>query len=581
MNILGPAGLEVVRNALDGVTDVMSITLANTARSHVVRQGWDFSTAILSPEGELVGQGLSQPLHLAGMIPALKACLDRYQLDIHDGDIMANNDPYEGGSHLPDIYLFKPVYFEDTLLAYLSTMAHHVDIGGRMPGGQSPDSTEIYQEGLRIPPLKLYQRGEPNETLFRIIEKAVRTPEMVLGDLQAQVSALRIGETELLRIAQRYGIEAFRTSVHELLDYTERLTRRALRTMPNGTWTFTDMLDNDGINDDPIYVVCTLSKQGDELTVDFGGSSAQASGAIQGVFSSMKGMVFIVLKSLLGTSVPNTSGMFRPITVSAPLGSIVNPVLPAAVAARYIVCRVVTHAVWGAFAQMIPERVMACPGGSMAFLNLSGYDKSTTPWRSWILFDAGIGIEIAVGGRSDKDGIDAQCTNVTQLANIPAEILEVEFPIRVEDHSLVSDSEGAGTFRGGLGLARQWRILADDTLGQLCSDRSKRPPWGVEGGESACSSHFTVTSRGSTCSIPGKHRFSLNDGDVVRAEVSGAGGYGNPLGRDPERVLWDVIEEKITLQRALETYGVVLDTKKRAVDWQATEKLRESLQNSP
>jgi len=227
---------------------------------------------------------------------------------------MANNDPYEGGSHLPDIFLFKPVFVGNTVLAYLAAMAHHVDIGGRMPGGQSPDSTEIYQEGLRIPPLKLYRRGEPNETLHRIIEKAVRTPEEVMADLRAQVTALHSGEAELLRFVHRHGIEAFKTGVQELLDYTERLTRQALRAMPDGTWSFTDWMDNDGISDDPIRFHCTVTKRDDTLLVDFTGSSPQSRGAIQGVFSSMKGMVYIVLKSLLGGSVPNTSGMLRPVS---------------------------------------------------------------------------------------------------------------------------------------------------------------------------------------------------------------------------------------------------------------------------
>lgn len=581
MTIQGVAGLEVIRNALDSVTDVMSVTLVNTARSPIVRQGWDFSTAILTPEGELVGQGLSQPLHLAGMIPALQACLDYYGDNVHPGDVLINNDPYEGGSHLPDIYLFKPIYLGETLVAYLAAMAHQVDIGGRMPGGQSPDSTEIYQEGLRIPPLKLFQRGESNETLFRVIEKAVRTPELVLADLRAQIAALEAGETELIRSVRRYGIEDFRIGVHELVEYTERMTRQAIKAMPNGTWSFTDILDNDGITDDTIYLVCNLTIQDDEIKVDFSGSSPQSRGAIQGIFSSMKGMVYIVLKSLLGDAVPNTSGLFRPVTVTAPEGSIVNPTLPAAVAARYLMCRLVTHAMWGAFAQAVPDRVMACPGGSMATTSFSGYDKQIMPPRAWILLDAGIGPEIAVGGRPDKDGIDAQCANVTQLANIPAEILEMEFPLRIEEHALVPDTEGAGKFRGGLGLARQWSILSDETLVQQVGDRSKRPPWGIEGGGSAAPPRFTVTDPDGIRTIPGKHNYTVNRGDVVRAQVSGAGGYGDPLERDPQQVLWDVIEEKVTLQRAKDAYGVVIDTTTRTVDRQATEQLRQSLRNAP
>lgn len=577
MQRVDSTALEVVRNALDGVTDVMSLTLVRTARSPIVRNGWDFSTAILTPEGELVGQGVSQPLHLAGMMPALRGCLDRYKDNVHPEDIMANNDPYEGGSHLPDIYLFRPVFDGDTLLAYLAAMAHHVDIGGRMPGGQAADSTEIYQEGLRIPPLKLYQHGEANETLFRLIEKAVRTPELVLADLQAQITALRSGERELLRVVRKYGVEGFRSGVQELLDYTERLTRQAIRTLPDGTWTFTDSLDNDGITDDTIYIKCALTKRDDQIFVDLAGSSPQSKGAIQGVFSTNKGMVYIVLKSLLGMEIPNTSGLLRPVTVTAPEGSFVNPRLPAAVAARSIGARVINHALWGAFGQAVPERVFGCPGGSLCYIFFSGYDRSTAPWKSWILLDAGIGPEIAMGGRHDKDGIDAQCTNVTQLANIPAEIIEMELPIVIEEHALRPDSEGAGKFRGGVGMVRQWRAKSDETLVQICSDRSKRPPWGVAGGGPAMPIRAVENPGKNEKPRAGKGSFLINSGAVVRVEVSGAGGWGDALERDPERVLWDVIEEKISPQRAKDAYGVVVDPERRCVDQPATTQLRKRL----
>ena len=381
METLGPIGLAVMRHALDGVADLMSLTLVRTARSSIVRNGWDFSSAVLTSEGELVGQGLSQPMHLAGMMPALRACMDRYKNNIHPEDVMVNNDPYEGGSHLPDVFLFKPVFVGDTLLAYLSAMIHHLDMGLRRPSSQAADSTEIYQEGLRNPPLKLYQRWEPNETLLRIIEKAVRTPEVVLADFQSQIAALRAGEREILRLVQQYGVEEFRIGLQELLDYTERLTRQGLRTLPDGTWTFTDSLDNYGITDDTIYARCTLTKRGDEVFVDFDGTSPQSRGAIQGPFATNKGMVYIVLKFLLGLDIPNTSGLLRPVTTTAPEGSFANPQLPAPVAARYIGCRLINHATWGAFAQAVPERVFGCPGGSLCYLIFSGSTRVLSPGR--------------------------------------------------------------------------------------------------------------------------------------------------------------------------------------------------------
>ena len=581
MQRVGSTGLAVIRNALDSVTDIMSVTLVNTARSASTRLGWDFSSAILSAEGELIGQGLSQPLHLAGMVPAIQGCLDRYKDRIYPGDILANNDPYEGGSHLPDIFLFKPIFVGDVLLVFLSTMIHHVDMGGRTAGSQGHDNTEIYQEGLRIPPLKWYERGEPNETLFRLLEKAVRAPEMVLGDFQAQIAAINLGEAELLRVVNKYGLEGFKSGITELLDYTERLTRQGLRALPDGTWSFTDYLDNDGITDDIINVTATLTKKDDELLVDFTGSSPQCRGSIQGMFSTNKGMVYIALKSLLGGDIPNTSGFMRPVTVTAPPGSFVNPQLPAPVAARSIGVRVINHAVWGALAQMVPERVMACPGGALSFVQASGYDKSKTPWQAWVNLDGTQ--ELAMGGRHDKDGIDAQCTNITQLAKMPAEILEIELPLIIEEDALRPDSEGAGKFRGGLGMVREWQYGLDDTMVQICADRFKRPPWGVAGGGSAAPPELIFNPGTENRVPPGKCTLDVKAGDRLRAAWPGAGGYGNPLERDPERVLWDVIEEKVSPQRAHDVYGVVVDTEKRTIDWEATRKLRQELaqQGSP
>ena len=575
MQSIGSTGLTVLRNALDSVTDVMSVTLVETARSPSTRLGWDFSSAILSADGELIGQGLSQPLHLAGMMPALRGCLDQYQGRIYPGDVLANNDPYEGGSHLPDIFLFKPIFVGDVLLAFMSTMIHHVDMGGMMPGSQGYEATEIYQEGLRIPPLKLYERGEPNETLFRILEKAVRTPEPVLGDFQAQVAAINFGEAEFLRVVNKCGVEEFQNGIDELLDYTERLTRQGLRSLPDGTWTFTDYLDNDGITDETINVTCTLTKKDDELHVDFSGSSPQCQGGIQGMFSTNRGMVYIALKTLLGGDIPNTSGLLRPITITAPEGTFVNPVLPAPVAARSTGCRIINHAVWGALAQMAPERVMGCPGGALAFVQSSGYDKSTMPWKGWMYLEGSQ--ELAMGGRHGMDGIDAQCTNVTQLAKVPAELIELELPVLVEEDALWPDSEGAGEFRGGLGMVRQTRYLMNDTTVQLCSDRTKHPPWGVAGGGSAAGSQRILNPGTEDRVLPGKSTFQVKAGDRLRTAWPGAGGYGNPLARDPERVLWDVIEEKVSVRRAREVYGVAVDAQKRTIDWEATSWLRRDL----
>ncbi len=566
--------LELLRNLLDGVTDVLSTTMTRTSRSPLVRTAWDFSTAILSPEGELISQGLSQPLHLAGMMPALRGCLTRFKDKVFQGDIFMNNDPYEGGSHLPDIYFFKPVFVDNELLVYLATMAHFQDMGGRTPGSMAPDNSEIFQEGLRIPPTKLVDKGERNMTLFNIVEKAVRTPELVLGDLQAQISCLDLGEMEFRRSVGKIGREEFGQGVIDLLDYTERLTRAAIREFPDGSWSFTDSLDNDGITENPIYIKCNLTIDGEEIYVDFDGTSPQTRGAIQGMFTTNVGMVYIVVKSLVGPEVPNTSGLLRPIHIKAPEGSFVNPQFPAAVAGRSLGCRVINHAVWGAFAQAIPDKVFGCPGGAFCYVTISGYDNNAVTSKPWAILETSM--EIAMGGRNGKDGIDAQCTNVTQYANFPAEVLELEFPITIEEYALLPDSEGPGEYRGGLGLRRTWQAKSGDTLFESSADRSKQPPWGVAGGQSSVSPHLVVNPKTANEEKPLKGRFLVDQGEVVQLDVCGAGGYGDPLERDPEKVLRDVIEQKVSLHRARDVYGVVIDTQKRRVDQAATKKLRSS-----
>ena len=567
-----PTRLEIVRNALESISDTMAIALYRTARSAVVRLGWDFSTLILTPKGDMAGQGMCHPIHLNGMMPALKGCLVHYAEDIHPGDILITNDPYEGAQHLPDIYLFAPVFRDDVLVAYVSAICHHSDIGGRVPGGQGFDNTEIYQEGLRIPPLKLFERGEPNETIHRLLEKAVRTPLQVMGDLLAQITALRLGQREVLNLVERMGLEEFVDQVERLLDYTERLTRQGIRELPDGSWQFTDYVDNDGITDDLISIVARVSKKGDEIHVDFEGTSPQCKGPISGLLHMNSSFVFMALRCLLGADLPSNAGFFRPITISAPLGSFVNPLLPAPVATRAVGGRRINQAVWGALAQMAPDKVFACPGGADAGIASSGLDRSRTPGRPWVLTE-GFN-ETSCGGRPDKDGMEGQGSNVTNQANTPIEILEVEYPIRILNYEFAPDSEGPGKFRGGLAMVRTYQYLEDGIEVRTRSDRSKRPPWGLFGGGSAPRPRVALVSDGAERHLPPKSTITVKQGDRLVTQWCGAGGYGDPFERDPEKVLWDVIEEKVTPAHAREAYGVVIDVEGRRVDAGATAKLR-------
>lgn len=565
-----PASLEIIRNALESVADSMAITLYRTARSAVVRLGWDFSTAILSANGDLVGQGMCHPVHLGGMMPALEGCLRRYRDDISPGDILIINDPYEGAQHLPDIYLFKPVFKDRALVAFAGAICHHADIGGRVPGGQGFDNTEIQQEGLRIPALKLYTQGEPNETLFRLLEKAVRTPDEVLGDLKACIAAIELGERELLKLIVRLGNDRYLALTTDLLDYTERLTRKRIEALPEGSWSFADYIDDDGITNETITVRATVTKAGDRIHVDFAGTSPQCRGSITGLFHMNANYVYMALRALLGPDIPNTAGFNRPIEVTAPPGSFVNPLAPAAVGARQLGGRRINHAVWGALAQMAPERCFACPGGSDASMATSGLGHDRKTW----VFTEGFN-ETACGGRPDKDGMDGQGSNVTNQANTPVEIIETEYPIRITHYGFAPDTEGAGKFRGGLALVRDFEYLADEIDVRIRCDRIKHPPWGILGGGDARSGEVSLTtSNGATKTLPGKSTLQVRRGDRVHTQWCGGGGYGNPLERQSELVLDDVTAQKISPERARDVYGVAIDVVNRHIDHAATAALR-------
>ena len=329
-----PVTREIIKNYLYSAADTMALTVVRTACSAVVKDGMDFSTAIFNESAEQVAQGLTLPFHVGAMKPALDAVIDTFGDDVRPGDIFANNDPYEGASHLPDIFLFKPAFQARTLVGWTCVIAHQTDIGGRVAGGNACDNTEIYQEGLRIPPIKLYEEGVLNTAVWRILGKNVRVPNQVLGDVLAQTSALRQGERDLLRLVEDYGLDELRHYMTEIIDHTERLTRAEIERLPDGEWEFTDYIDDDGITPDPIAIRVRVVIEGDEMLVDFTGTSPQAKGSINPNLAYTKSTVYAVFKCLTDPNINANSGFFRPITVRAPAGCYVNPQHPAAVAAR-------------------------------------------------------------------------------------------------------------------------------------------------------------------------------------------------------------------------------------------------------
>lgn len=565
---INPVTLELVRNGLESVVDEMSLIVYRTAYSGILRENMDFSTAFCDAKGQLVAQAVSIAVHLGSVPEAMDAILARYGRDLGPGDVIILNDPFEGGSHLPDIFMVKPVFLDGRLAGFTVTICHHTDVGGRVSGSNASDSTEIYAEGLRIPPLKLHEGGRPNETLLRLIEKNVRVPQKVLGDLRAQLSACHVGERQLAHLVARHGRETVERYVEALLDYTERLTRAEIAELPDGAYTFEDWIDDDGVTDTPIPLRVTITVAGDELVCDFTGSSMQVKGAINATYSFTKANVYATLKYVLGSEIPNNAGFFRPIRVVAPRGSILNAVPPAACAARGLTGFRLGDVMFGALAQAVPRRAMAAGDGGNSGIGVGGYDATRTPFIFVEFFSSNW------GGRADRDGIDGNTTPYGNLANIPAEVVEAEHPLRLERYEFVPDSGGAGRFRGGLAQRREYRFLEAEAVLQIRSDRRKFRPFGLDGGRPGTPSRTTLWRGGEARELPTKVTMPVRRDDVFLHTQPGGGGFGDPFERDPERVLDDLRNEKISEEAARREYGVVVDRRTWRVDAAETVRLR-------
>ncbi len=571
---LDPITRDVIRNYLYSAADTMAVTVVRTARSAVVKDGMDFSTAIFNAEGDQVAQGLTLPLHMGAMQPALDAIREYFGDDVKPGDIFINNDPYEGGSHLPDIFLFKPVFYNDALVAWTSVIAHQTDIGGRVAGSNASDNTEIYQEGLRIPPIKLIEEGVRNDAVWRILNKNVRVPDMVQGDVLSQIAAVEQGERDVLQLLDDYGIEDLKAYMTDIIDYTERLTRAEIEGLPDGTWEFSDYVDDDGFTPDPIEIKVEVTIEGDEMLVDFTGTSPQAKGSINPNLPFTKSAVYAVFKCLTNPEITANAGFFRPFNVVAPPRCYVNPQHPAPVAARALGGFRVAHAVFGAMSKALPDKVPAAWGGGEVGISFGGYDADGKAFV-FVEFDN----DGPRGGGPFADGADGAASPIHNMANTPIETIEANHKLLVKRYGFVPDTAGAGKYRGGLGMVREFQLLHDEATLQLRSDRAKFLPWGTRGGSPGSRSYNILNPDSDAEMLPAKFLRTLKKGDVYRLIQPGGGGYGDPLERDPEAVLADVVEQKVTPGHAEAMYGVVVDAGSRRVDGGATAVLRERMRS--
>lgn len=567
---LDPITRDVIRNYLYSAADTMAVTVVRTARSAVVKDGMDFSTAIFNSDGQQVAQGLTLPLHMGAMQPALDAVREYFQNDINPDDVFINNDPYEGGSHLPDIFLFKPVFYNDTLVAWTSVIAHQTDIGGRVAGGNACDNTEIYQEGLRLPPIKLVDRGIRNDAVWRILNKNVRVPDIVQGDILAQISAVKQGERDVLQLLDEYGIETLKTYMTEIIDYTEQLTRAEIENLPDGSWDFSDYVDDDGFNPQPIEIRVKVTIKDDNMTVDFTGTSPQAKGSINPNLPFTKSAVYAVFKCLTNPDITANSGFFKPFHVIAPEGCYVNPQHPAPVAARGLGGFRIAHAVFGAMSKALPKRVPAAWGGGEVGVSFGGYDQAGKAFV-FVEFDN----DGPRGGGPLSDGADGAAAPIHNMANTPIESIESNHPLLVKRYGFIADTEGAGKYRGGLGMVREFELLNDEAILQIRSDRNKFLPWGTQGGSPGSRSFNILNPETENEILPSKFIRTLKKGDVYRMIQPGGGGYGDPLERDPNSVYSDIQQNKISSKRAFEIYGVVINKDKGTLNIEETVSRRE------
>lgn len=555
-----PATFEIVKNALLKIAEEMRVVLSKTAYSPILKSAGDFSCGLFDASGAMVAQGPDLPIHLGSMPDAVGAVVAAFSGDINAGDAFIHNDPYQGGSHLPDVNVVRPAFHAGRLVGFACLRAHWPDIGSATPGSYGA-VTEIYGEGLRLPPVRLIARGVPNRDIEAIILANVRTPDERRGDLGAQLAATLRATQRLSALAERYGAETLIEIMAEVMDYSERLMRAMLSDLPDGEGTFQDFLDGDGIadapdgSDAPIHIHMKVTKLGDRIVVDFAGTDPQTAGPINAPLSVTASGVYCGLKTSIDPNslIPPNSGCWRAIEVTAPKGSLLNCTFPCPVVyANHEISHRLADMVMGALSHFLPGQVMACSQGTSAILTLGGTHPATG--QRYVSYET---IKGGFGARPNKDGINAICAGISNTMNTPVEVIEMAFPVRLLEYSIAPDTGGAGRFRGGCGSRRVWQMLPGaDAVGTLCMERMKSPPFGLLGGKAGAAASVTITTPdGAMRDLPGKGAFAAPAGSVIDMLTPGSGGMGDPADRDPGALERDLEDGYVTPDRVARDYA--------------------------
>ena len=552
---IDPITLEILHNGLKSVTDETYIGITKAAYSTNIKERRDHSTAIMDREGRLIVQAEnSLPIHLASMLGLMRKLFEKFPPEeIHEGDIFVANDPYAaGGTHLPDINLTMPIFADGRLLGFMCNLAHHADVGGMSPGSMAGGMSEIYQEGLRIPVIKLFSRGALNRDILDLLLLNVRVPEERRGDYYAQIAACRLGERRMQELLQRWSAAELEAAFVEICDRTEARIRAALRTIPDGRYSFRDVLDNDGMGAHDIPIAVTVDVKGADIRFDFAGSGPQVKGNVNVTLNATQSAVYYVLKGMLDPDIPNNHGLIRAVEITAPEGTIVNPVFPAAVAGRANTAQRIIDVLIGALAQALPEKAVGAANGANTTAVFFGQDPRSG--RSYLYLETLGG---GFGGRFAKDGKDGVQVHITNTSNLPVEAIEMEYPLLVESYGLIEDSGGAGKHRGGMGLRRVVRPLGHTTIFNGMGERFVHRPWGIFGGRPGATGHFRlIQADGSSEALPDKpNGVPLAPDQAVLVETPGAGGYGEPRERAPAAIAEDRRSGKFTEAYLREHYG--------------------------
>jgi N-methylhydantoinase B len=532
-----PIELEIFKNVFHSIAEEMGAALRRTAFSPNIKERRDYSCAVFDSKGEVIAMGDHMPVHLGSMPMSVRAAVEAFSL--YPGDMVMLNDPFRGGTHLPDITLVAPVHIRrrrphprkaaGSLCFYVASRAHHADVGGAYPGSMGL-CREIYQEGLRIPPVRLMRGGKMDRDILSLLLNNVRTPDEREGDFGAQIAACHTGAERLREVCARYGLQRAQQAALELLDYSEEMMRAFLESVPSGVYRAEDFLDNDGISEKPVRIAVTITFERERgrpphnsiVTIDFTGSDPQVEGSVNAVEAITYSACFYVFRCLLREDVPATAGLMRPIRVIAPEGTVVNARPPAAVAGGNVeTSQRIVDVLLRALAQAIPDHIPAAASGTMNNLTIGGIDPRTGEPFAYYETVAG-----GMGARPGKAGVSGVHTHMTNSLNTPAEALEHAYPLRVRRYSLRAGSGGDGQYRGGDGIVREIEVLNDAEV-TLLAERRTRGPWGLNsGGDGAPGKAFVVRQNGSTEELPGKFNGRLKKGERIRIESPGGGGWG-------------------------------------------------------